>query len=287
MHATSASAYKMNPTDWNLTEDVYKAAERDLRDAFEAYTGLDPSDAHTIVRRTEDEVVEWLAKQYAFSLYVGTGRQGFDGLTSKDAAMWFLASNLKSTIRERIMQCPAHVQARVGQRVRELPPPPTIGPMRADRRNERKERRQTFAAQKCTASVHDAKQQSFDYYVPPSQEEREAAQRRQQLAQASRAQRHHLEKPYSETGPSHRSTPKEKRELSASEAIERLQWKEERPIRKEDAEAKQAAARRAAHERARKKAQKQRKKRALLALADEYEQPAECAELTIADFVAN
>ena len=94
----------MKPTDWNLRKDVYKAAERDLRDAFEAYTGLDPLDAHTIVRRTEDEVVEWLAKQYAFSSYVGTGRKGFDGLTSKDAAMWFLASNLNCTILERIMQ---------------------------------------------------------------------------------------------------------------------------------------------------------------------------------------
>ena len=147
------SAYKMNPMDWNLTEDVYKAADRDLRDAFEAYIGLDPSHAHTIVLRTEDEYVEWLAKQYAFSLYVGTGRQGVDGLTSKDVAMWFLASNLKTTILERIMKCPAHVQARVGQRVQELPPPPPIGPMRVDRRNERKNRRQAFAAQH--ASVHD------------------------------------------------------------------------------------------------------------------------------------
>ena len=280
----------MKPTDWNLREDVYKAAERDLRDAFETYTGLDPLDTHTIVRRTEDEVVEWLAKQYAFSSYVGTGRQGFDGLTRKDAAMWFLASNLNSTILERIMQCPAHVQARVGQRVQELPPPPTIGPMRADRRHEKKERRQAFAAQQCTASVQDAKPQSFDYYVPPSQEERETEQRRKRLAQESRAQRHrhHVENPYSESGPSHRSTPKEKHELSASEAIERLQWQEERPMRKEDAEAKQADARRAAHERARKKVQKQRKKSALLALADEYEQPSKCAgRVTIADFVAN
>ncbi len=278
----------MRPEDWNLTEDVYVAAERDLRDAFEAYTGLDPTDARTIVRRTEDEVVEWLAKQYAFSLHVGTGRQGFDGLTSKDAAMWFLASNLNSTILERIMQYPEHVQTRVQQRVQELPPPPSIGPMRADRRHERKERRQTFVGHKSTASVDDAKQQSFDYYVPPSKEERDAEQRRKKLAQESRAQRDHVEKPYSESGPSHRSTPKEKCELSASEAIDRLQWQEERPIRKENEEAKQAAARRAAHERARKKAQKQRKKSALLALADEYEQPAKGAErMTIADFVAN
>ena len=138
----------------------------------------------------------------------------------------------------------------------------------------------------CTASVHDVKPQSFDYYVPPNQEEREAEQRRKQRAQESRAQRHHVEKPYSQTGPSHRSTPKEERERSASEAIERLQWQEERPIRKEDAEAKQAAARHAAHERARKKAQKQRGKNALLALADEYEPLAKCTELTIADFVA-
>lgn len=277
----------MKPTDWNLTEDVYVAAERDLRDAFEAYTGLDPLDVHTLVRRTEDEVVEWLAKQYAFSLYVGTGRQGFDGLTSKDAAMRFLASNLNSTILERIMQCPAHVQARVGQRVQELPPPPTIGPMRADRRHEKKEKRQAFAAQQCTASVQDAKPQSFDYYVPPSQAERETEQRRKRLAQESRAQRHHAETPYSESGPSHRSTPKEKHEPSVSEAIERLRWQEERPIRKEDAEAKQADARRAAHERARKTAQKQRKKSALLALADEYEQPAKCTQcITLADFVA-
>ena len=250
----------MSPADWNLTEDVYKTAERDLRYAFEAYTGLDTSTARTIVRRTEDEVVEWLAKQYAFSLHVGGGRKGLDGLTSKDAAMWFIASNLHCTILERIMQYPEHIQSRIGQRVKELPPPPTIGPMRADKRHERKEKRQSFAAQQCTTSVHDAKQQSFDYYVPPSQEEKEAEQKRKQLAQESRAQRLHVEKPYSEPGPSHRSTPKEKRELSASETLERLQWKEEKPLRKEDAEAKQAAARRAAHERARKKAQKQRKK---------------------------
>ena len=275
----------MKAAGWNLTGDVYKTAERELRCAFEAYTGLDPLDTHTIVRRTEDELVEWIAKQYAFSLYVGTGRQGFDGLTSKDAAMWLLASNLHRTIFERIMQYPAHVQARVGQRVQELPPPPTIGPMRADRRHERKERRQAFAARQCTPP-HDAKQQSFDYYVPPSQEEKEAEERRKRLAQKSRAERRHVEKPYSETGPSHRGTPNEKREISAPEAVERLQWKEEKPIRKEEAESKQAAARRAAHEGARKKAQKQRKKSALLALADEHEQP-NLAELTIADFVAS
>ena len=276
----------MKPTDWNLTEDVYVAAERDLRDAFEAYTGLDPLDVHTIVRRTEDEVVEWLAKQYAFSSHVGTGRQGFDGLTSKDAAMWFLASNLNSTIVNRIMQCPAHVQTRVGQRVQELPPPPTIGPMRADKRHERKARRQAFAAQQCTASVQDAKPQSFDCYVPPNQQERETEQRRKQRSQESRARRDHVEKPYSESGPSHRSTPKKRHELRLG-SIERLQWQEQRPIRKEDAEAKHADARRAAHEKARKKAQKQRKKSALLALADEYEQPAKCTQcITLADFVA-
>ena len=88
-------------------------------------------------------------------------------------------------------------------------------------------------------------------------------------------------------GPSH--TPRKEaavRVLTPEDLLARRRWVEERPLRKEEHCTAQEDATRAAKERARKTAQKQRKRAALLAAADEYE-TAPRADTTLADFLVD
>lgn len=269
---------------WNFTADTYKTAERDFRCAFEAYTGIEDALDRTMKMRSEDEAVECIAKQLAFALHLGHGQRCLDGFTSKDLAMWELASRLKIAVLDRMMLYPQHVQDRIGELVHELPPPLAIGPMRVDKRQEEKERRRAAAAAAHKKDERPRDDRPLDYYVPPSAEEQEAERRRKELARRTREQTVYTEKPYSEPGPSHRSTLKEKPQSTPSELLERKQWQEGRATRKEEAEEKIQDAQRAAKERARKKAQKQRKKAALLAKTDDHvlSKP---QEIKLADYV--
>ena len=115
-------------------------------------------------------------------------------------------------------------------------------------------------------------------------EETEAERSRKELARRTREQTVHTEKPYSEPGPSHRGTLKDKPQPTPSELLERKQWQEGRATRKQEADEKMKDAQRAAKERARKKAQKQRKKAALLAQTDDHV-PSKPQEIKLADYV--
>jgi hypothetical protein len=130
---------------YNLSETVWRDAERDFRQAFEAYLQVDAGDTR-LKTRTFSEYVEWLARHIKFAGEFAHGRSSMDGMTSRDLAMWYLGSNLNRVVMNKVMNADDNAREAVYLRVASLPPVPCIGPVRVDRRNARKEEKRASAA---------------------------------------------------------------------------------------------------------------------------------------------
>jgi hypothetical protein len=121
-----------------MTCEVYKSAIRDLKDAFEAYTGI-PAFKPRFVERTEGEFVAALARQLAFARHVSGGQSRLDGMTGRDVVMRLIADRLLVVMYKRVDVLDAKVRDHVIEMAKSLPPPPTIGPMRVHKRNAKKD----------------------------------------------------------------------------------------------------------------------------------------------------
>lgn len=249
----------MNPTNWNITKEHYRDADATFRAAYEQYTGIDPSDVGVGVF-TAREQVERYARQFRLADHVGGGHATFDGMTSRDVAMWCIASRLLCAVRAKILTFPHEVQEAIGQRVRELPEPPNIGPARADARHYRRMRRQARGPSAVPMTSPEACERSREAHVAAVEandaaersEERRRELERSTMAAQERARRKALpERPLSARGaarPSQRSSKKaarsarraNTREPAAALEHEVFRLPEQRELRAERFDTKQA-----------------------------------------------
>ena len=273
-----------------LSEKVYETAEKDLRHAFEYYTGMDTKD-ESWRYRNEDEVVDWLAIQYKFSSSVCNSGcipslEVMESFTANEFAFFNLASRLNSTILNRIMVYPDFVQERVLSRMEELPNVPVIGPMRTIRRYYKKQK-QNIVREEPVISEKKQKQE-FDYFVPQTPEEKELEIKRRLRAQEERKNRKQSEKNYTISGPSHREATVVPKIVPIEHTLERQRWREEKPLRKEyniEQKKREAEEKKAAKERERKKKQKAKKKLQYKSEYDDIENLSKKMSITLGDFI--
>ena len=205
---------------------AHRDAEATFRAAYEQYTGLDPYPLRTRHYNRREEI-EGYARCFRLADHIGGAHTTFDGLTSRDYAMWFIASSLLCAVRQKISSLPSDVQLDIADRVRALPDPPNIGPARADARHYRRIRRTqhraheppdsesvTPAACERARQAHVAAVEAND--AAERSEERRRALERSSMAAQERARRKAMpERPLTSRDaarPSQRSTKKAARE---------------------------------------------------------------------------
>jgi len=194
----------------NLTEEHYKTADRDIREAYEAYVGVKAGDTLP-KRRSFDEHVEWLARELKFSTLLGGGREGMHGLTSRDMAMWYIGSQWHVKVIRKLEQEEECVQQAVLALMEALPSPPCIGPMRTDRRNSKKKKSKPPNVAKSAAVEQEKRRAHIEHVLRiEAREEDEVLvarlveeKKRQQVAK-ERADRLAVAKPFTPSGPSHK-----------------------------------------------------------------------------------
>ena len=110
----------------NLAEEVYRAADRDLRKAYETYMGVKAGD-QTLRSYTKQEYVDWLAKEFYFAQHVGGG-PFHPPVQAYDMALRFLGGAWLTNVCEKMQTEDENVQKAVLERIKTLPPIPPIPP---------------------------------------------------------------------------------------------------------------------------------------------------------------